>query len=214
LLDSEIDFFAGGGINYFNKRLDRSDLFKIAAKRGFTIDTVALAAPGTLDPNGKYGFLLTGVGMPAMPDGRGDFLPKATALALEQLSKNDKGFFLMVEGSQIDWAGHANDTDYLIAEMLDFEKTIEVALEFAEKNGNTLVVATADHETGGFTLTASRNAETGMYDFRQIGPTFATKTHSATLIPVFTFGPGADAFSGMYQNNELFHKMAGLASGK
>jgi alkaline phosphatase len=214
LLVSEIDFFAGGGINYFNKRRDGLDMLPIASQYGFAIDTVTLPAPGTLDPSTKYGFLLAPGGMPSMPDGRGDFLPEATALAIEHLSQSGSGFFLMVEGSQIDWAGHANNSEYLIAEMLDFEKTIEVALDFAEKEGNTLVVVTADHETGGFALSASSHAETGMDNYNVIDPSFATAAHSATLIPVFAFGPGAEEFNGMYENTELFHKMVKLVSGK
>ncbi len=89
-------------------------------------------------------------------EGRDEFLPDATTLAIEHLSQNENGFFLMVEGSQIDWAGHDNDSEYLIAEMLDFEKTIAVALDFAMKDGNTLVVVTADHETGGLALVLLR----------------------------------------------------------
>ena len=75
---------------------------------------------------------------------------------------------------------------------------------------NTLVVVTADHETGGFALSAKLNPETGSRDYREIGPDFATCGHSATLIPVFAFGPGADLFTGFFENTELFHKMAAL----
>ena len=113
----------------------------------------------------------------------------------------------MVEGSQIDWAAHDHDDERLIEEMLDFEKAIVLALEFAEKDGNTLVVVTADHETGGFTLSASTNEDTGGSDYRKIGPTFATGGHSTTLIPIFAYGPGSSAFKGIYQNTEIFHKM-------
>ncbi|MEN8229044.1 MAG: alkaline phosphatase [Bacteroidota bacterium] len=214
LLDSEIDFFAGGGIGFFNSRSDGADLFKTAEEKGFTLDTTSLADPGTLSSDQKYGFLMAGGGMPPVLQGRDDFLPSATALAIQHLSANDNGFFLMVEGSQIDWAGHANNTEYLVSEVLDFEKSIALALDFAEKDGNTLVVVTADHETGGFTLGAEKNEETGYGDYRNIGPSFATGTHSATLIPVFAYGPGAEAFKGIYQNTGIFHKMAALAKGE
>ena len=117
----------------------------------------------------------------------------------------------MVEGSQIDWAGHDNDADGLIEEMLDFEKAISVAMDFAEKNGNTLVVVTADHETGGAALAAWHDQETGKSDYAIIQPAFATGGHSATLIPVFAYGPGAEEFMGIYENTELFHKMVRLA---
>ena len=86
-------------------------------------------------------------------------------MALDKLSKNKNGFFLMVEGAQIDWGGHDNDTDYLITELLDFDKTIGVALDFAANNGETLVIVTADHETGGFTLSTDNG------DYNKIKPT-------------------------------------------
>ncbi len=211
LITSGIDFFAGGGTAFFNRRSDGIDLFPQAAASGFTLDTTALPEPGNLETGKKYGFLLAQEAMPPAHMGREDFLPRATALAIESLSAGGEGFFLMVESSQIDWAGHDNDTEYMIAEMLDFEKVMEVALDFAEKDGETLVVATSDHETGGFTLSAAP-AESGGSDYREIGPTFATGGHSATLIPVFAFGPGSETFSGIYQNTGLFHKIRDAAA--
>ena len=201
LLDSEIDFFAGGGRNMFTVRKDSANLLLQAANKGFIIDTTGLA----------YGFLPEAGGMPSMSQGRGNFLPEATKLAIGHLSQNQQGFFLMVEGSQIDWAGHANNAEDLIAEMLDFEKVIAAALEFAEKDGNTLVVVTADHETGGLAL----GPKTGLFnysDYSDIEPVFATTQHTATLIPVFAFGPGAMQFKGIYQNTEIFHKMVSLVN--
>jgi len=214
LLNSEIDFFAGGGLRAFYLRSDSMDLLPLAAEKGFKVDTSALATPGTLLADQKYGFLLANAGMPSMVAGRGDFLPDATKLAIEQLSKNEEGFFLMVESSQIDWAGHANDATYLVGEMLDFEQVIAAALDFAEEQGNTLVVVTADHETGGLSLSAKLNEETGDRDYKVVGPDFATTSHSATLIPVFAYGPGAEQFMGIYENNEIFEKMATLSGVK
>ncbi len=212
LLESEIDFFAGGGIAKFNKRIDGADLFKTAKERGFTLDTTSLALPGSLQAGQKYGFLLAAGGMPPMTEGRGNFLPDATSLAIEHLSQGENSFFLMVEGSQIDWGGHANNTEYVVTETLDFEKAVAAALDFAKKDGNTLVVVTADHETGGFALGALKNEETGSTNYKEIGPTFATSAHSATLIPVFAYGPGAENFKGMYENTEIFHKMKALTT--
>jgi alkaline phosphatase len=216
LLDSEIDFFAGGGRDNFIMRQDSANLLDLAADKGFTIYTSDLAAPGSLNGDQKYGFLPEAGPMPPMSQGRGNFLPDATALAIGHLSQNKQGFFLMVEGSQIDWAGHANSSEDLIAEMLDFEKVITAALEFAEKDGNTLVVVTADHETGGFTLApkSEEGNHSGYSDYSIIEPVFATTQHSATLIPVFAFGPGAEQFKGVYQNTEIFYKMAALVKAK
>lgn len=215
LLNSGIDFFAGGGRAKFNKRTDSTDILALAADKGFVIDTTGLAAPGSLSIDQKYGFLPQAGAMPPMIQNRGDFLPAATVLAISHLSQNPEGFFLMVEGSQIDWAGHANNADYLVGEMLDFEQVIAAALDFAEKDGNTLVVVTADHETGGYTL-GPKTGETdasGYADYSVISPVFATGQHSATLIPVFAFGPGAEQFKGVYQNTAIHDKMAALVQG-
>jgi len=209
LLDSEVDFFAGGGTGFFTGRSDGKDLVAEAEKKGFIMDTVSLTDPGDLDRGGRYGFLLAEGGMPPASE-RGDFLPEATSLAISALSAEEKGFFLMVEGSQIDWAGHDNDAKYLVGEMLDFEKAIRAALDFAEKDGQTLVVVTADHETGGYTLSAFKDKETGRSDYDRIQPTFATGGHSATLLPVFAFGPGSELFSGIYENTALYEKMVEL----
>jgi alkaline phosphatase len=214
LLDSEIDFFAGGGLSKFVARGDSTNILPLAAEKGFLVDTSKLAAVGSLEADQKYGFLLAMGGMPSKILGRGDFLPDATSLAISHLSQNQEGFFLMVEGSQIDWAGHANITAYLVGEMLDFEKTIEAALDYAEKDGNTLVVVTADHETGGFTLAPKVSDENPYGNSKELGPVFATGHHSATLIPVFAYGPGAENFKGIYQNTDIFHKMAALVKGE
>lgn len=213
LLSSDIDFFAGGGLDKFTRRSDSIDLLPLAAEKGFIVDTCGLAAPGSLSADQKYGFLNAPGSMPPRTLGRGDYLPEVTALAISHLSQNQEGFFLMVEGSQIDWAGHANNAEYLIGEMLDFEKAIAAALDFAKKNGNTLVVVTADHETGGYTLGPDVTGS-GYPDYSVVEPVFATGKHSATLIPVFAFGPGAEQFKGVYKNTEIFHKMVALVKGE
>jgi alkaline phosphatase len=208
LIGSDIDFFAGGGIRFFDKRSDGRNLFEEAKNNEISMDTTRL--PETLDfkENARYGYLLAGTGMPPKHEGRGDFLPEATGLAIRFLSGDADGFFLMVESSQIDWAGHDNDQEYLVAEMLDFEQVIKKALDFAGKDGNTLVVVTADHETGGATLVAGSGEEPG--NPAAVHYAFATGSHSATLIPVFAFGPGAEQFMGIYENTEIFRKMAAL----
>ena len=111
----------------------------------------------------------------------------------------------MIEGSQIDWAGHQNDPEYMISEVIDLDKTLGQVLDYAEKDGNTLVIVTADHETGGYTLASEVNARGKNYN--KIAPSFSTKGHSAALIPVFAFGPGADEFSGVYENTSIYHKI-------
>ena len=120
LVNSDIDFFAGGGMKYFTNRKDSVDLMQELASKGFVINSNnEIENTAT-----KYGFILADGGMPTMLEKRGYFLPDYTKLAIDYFSKSEDPFFLMVEGSQIDWAGHENNADYLIAELLDFDKTV------------------------------------------------------------------------------------------
>ena len=212
MVDSDIDFFAGGGTKFFNKRKDGKNLLDELKGKGFHINTTALGKFSGIKSYSKMGYLLAENHLNPVAKGRGDYLPKATELGIKFLNKDaDKSsFFLMVEGSQIDWGGHANDADYLISELIDFDDAIGKALDFAEKDGNTLVIVTADHETGGFTLASTpKKTEDGKSysDYSEITGAFSTNGHSATLIPVFAYGPGAEAFSGIYENTEIFHKI-------
>jgi alkaline phosphatase len=130
-----------------------------------------------------------------------DYIGVATEKAINYLDqKNDNGFFLMVEGSQIDWGGHANNSDYIISEVIDFDKAVKAALDFAEKDGNTLVVITADHETGGYAINKGSTMDS-------LVTAFTTDYHTADLIPVFAFGPKAADFGGIYENTAIFDKM-------
>ena len=203
LSKSEIDFFAGGGLKYFNDRKDNVNLLSELTDFGFQVDTLNL--PSEVSEK-KNAILLAKEGMPKISEGRGDFLSEATTLAFNKLSKNEKGFFLMVEGSQIDWACHDMDIDYLIDEQLDFDKTLGVVLDFAKQNGETLVIVTADHETGAFALAMEDN------DYNKIIPTIYSDDHSATMVPVFAYGPGAELFGGVYENTEIHTNMVTLLS--
>ncbi|WP_283936049.1 alkaline phosphatase [Acinetobacter sp. VT 511] len=102
-------------------------------------------------------------------------LAEMTNTAIDRLSSNDKGFFLMVEGSQIDWAGHDNDIVGAMSEMDDFAAAFQAAIDFAKKDGETLVVATADHSTGGLTL-----GKDGEYNFF-VDPIKAASQDSASI---------------------------------
>ncbi|MBE9517338.1 MAG: alkaline phosphatase [Bacteroidetes bacterium] len=205
LLKSDIDFFAGGGSKYFQ---DSTGIFPFE-EHGIEINFNKLKKIKKPEPGSRYGYLLGVDYMPTMRDGRGDFLPKSTSIALDFLSTGEAGYFLMVEGSQIDWAGHGNKVENMKAEVNDFERTINEVMDYAEKNGETLVIVTADHETGGFTLGAQGEND-GYADYSLIEPTFASTNHSAALVPVFAFGPGAEYFMGVYENTEIFHKLVSL----
>jgi alkaline phosphatase len=201
-LKTDIDVFIGGGYDHFANRADSVNLADSLKNNGYTVITAMdeLNAFGS----GKLAALLAPVHMPSMLQGRGDMLPAATQKALDLLSDNSNGFFLMVEGSQIDWEGHANNQEGVIAETLDFDKVLGIVLDFAKKEGNTLVVVTADHETGGMTITG------GNREKNTVKSAFSTKGHSSVMVPVFAFGPGAEKFTGIVDNTEFFGKFMDL----
>jgi len=201
--DAPVDFAAGGGYDFFAKRADQQNLLEVLSQKGVVVETEKLRTKHLADK--KYTYLLAPDSLHSKVGGRDDFLPRSTELAMEHLSKDEDGFFLMVESSQIDWGGHANKATFLIEEVLDFDLTVGKALDFAEKDGNTLVIVTADHETGGFALSAT--TVFGQRNYKGIKPTFSTGGHTASLIPVLAYGPGAERFIGVYQNNDIFKKM-------
>jgi len=210
LVASEVDFFAGGGLQFFNNRTDGQNLLHALSEKQFTIDTTSLNDFATINSSEKAAFLLAKDAMPPIIRGRGNFLSNATELAIQFLSKDDSGFFIMAEGSQIDWGGHENNAPYLLSELLDFDDAVGRALDFAEKDGNTIVIVTSDHETGGFTLAAKKKiTEDGIEysDYSEVEMTFSTIGHTATLIPVFAYGPGSEEFAGVYENTAIFEKI-------
>ena len=206
-INSGVDVLIGGGKKYFENRTDNRNLLNELSEDGYTIlDTL------TPEFDTKEVFKLVYLYAPTQPGklvfsegdeapSRGPILPLATEKAIEILKKDSNGFFLMIEGSQIDWGGHNNDSEYIINEMLDFNNTIKKVLDFAEKDGETLVVITADHETGGYAIID------GKLDGSEMTGGFSTEHHSAAMIPVFAFGKGSEKFSGIYDNTAIFNKM-------
>ncbi len=122
-------------------------------------------------------------------------LADLTSKAIEILSAGGNGFILMVEGSQIDWAAHDNDGDGIYHEMVDFDGAVGAALDFAEKDGRTLVIMTSDHETGGMSL-----HDAGPHSSRMADPEFTSDGHTMEMVPIFAFGPGAGEFGGIHDN--------------
>jgi alkaline phosphatase len=110
----------------------------------------------------------------------------------------------VVEGSEIDGGGHNNDITYTVEEILDFDRAVGKALEFAVKDGKTLVVVTADHETGGLTL-VDGDLSTGKITGR-----YSTSGHTGLMVPVFAYGPGAEVFGGIDENTSFFNKFIRL----
>jgi alkaline phosphatase len=195
---SGADVLVGGGRCFFTSRPDGRYLLGELAARGYAVveDPSRLASA----PPGKLAALLAEGDLSSEAKGRGDLLRTAVSEALARLT-SARGFVLVVEASQVDFAAHDGDGRGVSAEVVDLDRTVARILDFAAKDGRTLVVLTADHETGGLALTGGsieqRNVETG----------FVTKGHTATMVPVFAFGPGSAAFSGVYENTGVGERL-------
>jgi alkaline phosphatase len=135
-------------------------------------------------------------------------LKEMTQKAVQILSQNKAGFFLMVEGSQIDWAAHKNDGTNVVSEVTDFDDAVGAGLDFAAKDGQTLVIVTADHETGGFAVLG------GSAEKKTVDKTgFVHGNHTSSMVPVFAYGPGSAAFSGIYDNTDIGKTMIRYVKG-
>ena len=198
---SGIDYAFGGGAKYFTNRADGRDIFKELEANGYHVSRTwdDLAAW----KSGKVFAVPYDVDTP-LPDERGDLLARASLNGIELLNQNRNGFFMMVEGSQLDDYGHFNQLDLLMKETLDFDHTIGKMMKWAAQDGETLVVVTADHETGGLTLVD------GNKDEGKVTCCFSTKSHSGVMVPVYAFGPGSEQFSGIMENTDIFKKIKAL----
>lgn len=202
-LNTDIDVFIGGGYDNFAKRKDSINYIDSLKARNYNVVT-SLDELKAARPTGKLAGLLYPVHAPKISEGRGDMLSIAVSKAIDIVDNNEKGFFLMIEGSQIDWGGHDNNERYIVSELLDFDKAVGLVLDYAAEHPETLVIVTADHETGGMSLIEDEAAEGRMKVH------FSTKDHSAGLVPVFAMGPGAGRFSGFIDNTDIFKIMMSL----
>lgn len=199
---SVLRYFAAGSKDSFEKRPEATQK---AIKKAFTVvyslDDPACATAerlGVLPPKVETGYIVKG---------RTDFLPKATRQAIDFLnarSEKDKGFFLMVEGARIDKACHSNDFPSAVKELLDFDKAIAEAIKFADENGNTLVIISADHETSGLVIWDGAPSKGNVEGVHISG------SHTATPVPLFAYGPHAQDFMGVQGNEQVAQKILTL----
>lgn len=198
---SGVDFAFGGGAKYFTNRKDGRNIFEELKNQGYYIARTWEELEKR--ESGKVFCVPYEVDTP-LPDERGDLLARATMKGISLMNQNKNGFFMMVEGSQLDDYGHFNQLDMLMKELHDFDRTIGEVMKWAAKDGETLVVVTADHETGGLTLHGGDLA-TGRIEAK-----FASTGHTGVMVPVYAFGPGAEEFTGFMDNTEIFWKIKKL----
>ena len=205
-LKTDVDVVIGGGMRYFIARTtDKRNLYHELENKGYAVSDVLKQPLSACVWDPKKPFVwFSAVKEPESVEKGRDYLPLASRLAPEFLAqRSEKGFFLMIEGAQIDWAGHANNASQIVAEMLDFDDAVGEVLRFAEKDGNTLVIVTADHETGGMALLRGADKES-------LKIKFTTDYHTPAMVPVFAYGPGAELFNGLYDNTDIYFKMREL----
>lgn len=217
LLAEKINVMLGGGREFFlpktaenSKRTDERNLINEAKNAGCRY---VQTADELKSADGPYVLGLFQIGglttEPPEPT-----LAEMTDKTIELLNKKDKnktepsgqnkGFFLMVEGSQIDWACHRNDANDTVRQTLRFDEAVRSAVEFALKDRHTIVIVTADHETGGLVIVG------GKLPGKNPELHWSTKNHSALPVPLYAFGPKAGIFAGVYDNTEVPKKLAKL----
>lgn len=197
-LDCDIDFVLGGGLDHFQQHKAGKDLLPLLEKKGYEVVTSIEDLPMT--KSDKIFALVAEHDMPIATD-RDRALWKSTKKALDVLASNEKGFFLMVESAMIDDFGHGNKLPEMMEETLDFDRTIGKTLEWAVQHTGTLVIVTADHATGGLTLTE------GSLEKGEIKGYFSSGHHDGVMVPVYAFGPKVEQFGGIYENTELCKKI-------
>jgi len=195
LRNHNIDIIVGGGSKYFTTRKDKRNLINEMSEYEFVKSVDELEK--SISTKIRY-FTYFGE-PPSILNGRPANLDLITKTIINKLSLNKSPFIVVIEGSQIDWGGHDNDSKMVLSEFIDFDSAIKEALEFAKNDGNTLVVVTADHETGGMSLNGG--------EINNVNIKFNTKSHTGTMVPVFSFGPSSETFSGIYENTQIFYKL-------
>ena len=183
----EIDVILGGGKKFWPDSLI-SSYIKTGVQFISDLNT-------PIDPNKRLLGLFAPKGLPRVIEGRPISTTEMAKVAINKLDNNPKGFFIMIEESQVDWGGHSNSAEYIKGEMESLNELVNYVLDYQLENPNVLVVLTADHECGGVSVHDSKNSN---LDIR-----FTSDYHSANFVPIFASGPGAEVFDSFMDNTEV-----------
>ncbi|NMB21443.1 MAG: alkaline phosphatase [Firmicutes bacterium] len=205
MLNAEPDVLLGGGgdafgINPFTREPKSRSVMTQALEDGYTY---VYDREGLLDLKVSSDLKLIGLFMgggmsfevtrfPTEPT-----ITEMTSRALEIVAQNPQGFFLLVEGARIDTAGHSNSVEEMMADLIAFDNAVGLALEYAKEHPGTLVVVTADHETGGFGVTS------GTPEGERVNYGWLSTGHTAAMVPIYAFGTGAEQFTGTLDITEI-----------
>lgn len=195
---SKLDLFIGGGREDFSGKLDE------LTASGFTL----LNSQDQVSNSGaaRIGYFASEGSLPTIQNGRGDFLSKSATQATQFFLDKKAPFFLVIESGMIDSGGHANNTSMIVTEMLDFDQAIGEMIHFADQNPGTLLIITADHETGGVSIPQG--------DIRsgEVELAFHSDDHTGIMVPLFAYGAHSGEFRGVYENTEVFEKLMRLVN--
>ncbi len=196
-----------GAAMQFGERKDNRNLINELKNKGWqvcnSIDEIKQVK------NGKLAGFTGEQSNPNIQQGRGDMFPASVETALNILQNNAKGFFLMVGDMYVDRASHNGRIELLCDETIDLDRAVGKTLDFAEKDGNTLVLVVGSPEASGMSLVDGNIAE-GKVEAKWSMPGMAN--HSGTQVLMFAYGPGAEEFTGVWENTDLFTKMRKLLS--
>jgi len=202
LAKSPINLFLGGGKNNFTQL--GTDRISELEDAGYELsDAVESIATSESD---KVGVFISESSPPSMVKGRGDLLAKSATLALQFFEKHQKPFFLMIEAAKIDSGGHENDTEMIVSEMLDFDQAIGTVMQYVDNHPGTLLIVTADHETGGVSIPQ------GDITKGSVELAYHSDDHTGILVPLFAYGAGSSDFQGFMENTEVHTKILKLLS--
>jgi alkaline phosphatase len=205
LIDSNLDVAIGGGAKYLlpleegGSRKDSINLIDELELHDYKVYYNFNDLSDSSPSERIFGLLDMG-SLPRASE-RDYSLGNLTSIALDHLNEKNAGFIMVVEGAQIDWAGHDTNYVYLLSELEDFATAVSSALKFAQDDGNTLVIVTSDHDTGGMAITD------GSYDADSLKIEFVGVHHTAGFVGVFASGPGSELFKGIYDNYMIGRKL-------
>lgn len=222
MIDSKVATFLGGGRHFFlpeemeGKRKDARNLLEEVNASHTLLTTKDEMKDFNDNKLGKVFGLFADEHLRSIdsPDNHSsepslsEMLQFAVKRSGQFINNGCKGFFIMGEGSQVDWAGHSNSLEYLKREMQDLDSAVEWAFNYAKENTDTLVVVTADHETGGLLIEPANPAD---YNGNEVKFSFNTAvgrgTHTGVPVPIYAYGPGAENFTGTLDNTDVYRAM-------
>lgn len=207
LVSNDINLLMGGGLDTFGADLftrepKRGSVIRQAEENGYTFIDTADELREVSDEEKLLGIF--NFGDLNFYNDRFDFEPGLAEMSQKALDllANDNGFFLMIEAGRIDDASHLNDAEDTIADTIEFDEAVGVVIDFAAKTEDTLVIITADHQTGGFALNG------GLMNGKNINIGWTTTDHTGSMVPIYAYGPGAENVLGTHHHIEISKLLA------